>query len=78
MSSPQEYKAKYPHCDHRVLHSPGICVYCDKYPEEQEERKRDNIPFTDELTLDTPLLPGEDRARRSAEKWPGNGPKLYW
>ncbi len=30
-----EPSAKYPHCNQDILHAPGECFYCDKYPERQ-------------------------------------------
>ncbi len=70
-------KAPYPHCDHRVLHSPGACVFCDLYPDEQQERKDAGLKFTDEQKPNEPLLPGEDRSAGSAHKWGGNRPSPY-
>ena len=39
---------QYPHCDPRILHSPGACEYCDMHSDWQELRKTWNIAFTDE------------------------------
>lgn len=41
-------EAKFPHCDSRVLHAPGKCVFCDEYPDKQTERENKNIAFTGE------------------------------
>jgi hypothetical protein len=60
------------HCDNRVLHSPGVCVYCDKYPEAQAFRKGLHMKFTDELEPDEAILPGQERTRASADRWGGN------
>lgn len=37
---------QFPHCDARVLHAPGECEFCDRYPEWQDLRKRWGIAFT--------------------------------
>ncbi len=67
----------YPHCDPRVLHSPGVCTICDKYAAlAQKLRKKSGVPFTDELAPGDPLLPGSERNRRSAEMWGGNRPPM--
>lgn len=39
-------RAYMPHCDSSILHAPGACVYCDKYPDYQEARKVARIAFT--------------------------------
>ena len=41
-----DYQAPYPHCDSRVLHAPGECVFCDHYPDEQAARVANGINFT--------------------------------
>ncbi len=38
--------AKFPHCNSRLLHAPGDCFYCDKFPELQQERIDSAIPFS--------------------------------
>lgn len=38
----------YPHCDWRVLHSPGSCVYCDCHPDWQRARTEGRVLFTDD------------------------------
>ena len=38
----------YPHCDWRVLHSPGTCQYCDMHPDWQAERMSAGVLFTDD------------------------------
>lgn len=37
---------KFPHCDSRILHAPGECKYCDKYPDWQTLRVTWKIAFT--------------------------------
>lgn len=39
-------EAKYPHCSAQVLHAPGECYFCDKYPKAQAERRASGTPFT--------------------------------
>ncbi len=43
---PEGDRAFAPHCDQRILHPPGECVYCDGYPDWQELRTRWGIGFT--------------------------------
>lgn len=62
----------FPHCDERVLHSPGLCEFCDKAEVLQKYRQMLNLSYTDELQANDPLLPGEDRSRASADAWGGN------
>lgn len=38
--------AEHPHCNAEVLHAPGECYVCDKYPERQAMRKAGKTPFT--------------------------------
>lgn len=67
---------QYPHCDARILHAPGQCVYCDSHPEWQELRKTWNINFTGEYDREKDLCPAE-RSRgnlNQIEKWGGNRP----
>jgi hypothetical protein len=35
-----------PHCDQSVLHAPGECAYCDRYPKRQQGRIDAKIAFT--------------------------------
>ena len=61
-----------PHCDPRVLHSPGTCEACDTAPELQQYREMLGLQYTDELQANDALLPGQTRTRASAERWGGN------
>lgn len=66
--------AAMPHCDQRVLHAPGKCVYCDRYPEWQEYRQMLEMAFTGEERRDHEL-PCPATVRRpldQIEAWPGN------
>lgn len=63
----------FPHCDSRILHSPGACVYCDKYPNRQQDRIDSNTNFSNES--DPNKLPCPSTYLRSAEvrdRWSGN------
>lgn len=78
-----------PHCDSRVLHAPGECDYCDKYPRAQAERMKARICFTGKTPEHMAILAGgratlwdpcpADQARppqTSADhrRWAGNKP----
>lgn len=76
-------KAKYPHCDSKVLHAPGKCVFCDEYPDAQADRVINNIAFTGE-----DVWPEDGRVQPKAQcpaeaarplgdinKWGGNRPR---
>ncbi len=64
----------YPHCDPRIIHSRGVCNFCDKEPLLQGIRQGLSLKFTDQLEAGEPLLPWEDRSRESAEEYLGNTP----
>lgn len=36
----------FPHCDDRVLHKSKECIYCDMYPDLQNQRIKEGINFT--------------------------------
>lgn len=68
-----------PHCDPKVLHTPGTCVYCDQCPGLQFERIDKGIAFTNEPDDDhvrelTPCPATLHRPRGVIELWPGNRP----
>lgn len=66
-----------PHCDSFVLHAPGECEYCDRYPVLQVARQRLNIAYT----MHTPVYgerPCPATLLRPVEKinrWGGNVPQ---
>lgn len=69
-------RAYMPHCDSRILHSPGACEYCDQYPEWQQARVVWRMNFSD--TSDPELLPCPSTTTRSAavrDLWGGNKAK---
>lgn len=37
---------EYPHCNSEVLHAPGVCHYCDQYPDRQKTRAASGTAFT--------------------------------
>lgn len=73
------------HCDAKVLHSPGLCEYCDEYPQAQAKRKELGVRFTDEVgikyndpTFEDGRLPCpavEARPSININAWGGNVPK---
>lgn len=65
--------AAMPHCDAAVLHAPGECVYCDRYPEWQRHREMARINFTGHHDPDRVLCPSETRRPlENINRWPGN------
>ena len=65
--------APYPHCDSNVLHRPGSCVFCDKFPDAQLSRIYGRINFTGDS--DPELLPDPASIQRPLEvinRWGGN------
>jgi hypothetical protein len=68
--------AQAPHCDQRILHSRGVCEYCDRYPDRQAIRLANRILCTNEDPQDgwraCPAI--EVRGKESCEYWPGNRP----
>lgn len=65
-----------PHCDHRVMHAPEECRYCDARPELQALRVIWGIAFTGHAPVDGQLPCPSDAARGTggAHVWPGNVP----
>lgn len=41
--------AKYPHCNQNIIHRPGECYYCDKYPHLQMVKYALDDDFSDEI-----------------------------
>lgn len=72
-------RAYAPHCDSSILHAPGVCEYCDHYPDWQELRKLWRIAFTgepsDEHTAPDPS--SHFRPVAVSHQWPGNTPEGY-
>lgn len=69
------------HCDELVLHSPGVCTYCDEFGADlQHERYLKAVAYTDQMPLASMavlLLPCPAWQARGAncQAWPGNTPK---
>lgn len=74
-------RAYMPHCDSSILHSPGICEYCDQYSDWQEYRIVARIAFSDENPVPEGKAPCPSTYFRSAEvrdRWGGNVPNGSW
>ena len=71
--SPKRERAYMPHCDQSILHAPGKCEHCDKYPDWQEMRVRQRINFTGEHDEDKAPCPSTHfRSEEVRDRWPGN------
>lgn len=72
-------RAYAPHCDPRVLHAPGECVYCDHYPDWQNYRQVAHIAFTNHPAEDGqgPCPADAVRGVGGAHVWGGNRPRRY-
>lgn len=63
---------RFPHCDERILHAPGVCKYCDAHKDWQFLREVWGINFTSETDTNKYPCPA-DRARGDKHMlWPGN------
>lgn len=66
------------HCDQMILHAPGICDYCDHYPQFQKLREWWRINFTGEHDPNKAPCPSEHfRSGELRDRWPGNRPEGY-
>lgn len=73
-----ENRLPLPHCDQSILHAPGVCDFCDKYPYEQSLRLQWRINFTGEHDENKAPCPSEHfRSERDRDNWPGNRPEGY-
>lgn len=64
---------QFPHCDHRILHAPGECSYCDLHKDWQDLRIYWGIAFTGWTPDENELPCPADHARGETHaKWPGN------
>ena len=70
---------QFPHCDSRILHAPGECVYCDMNPGWQELRQAWGIAFTGHLPDPESgiVMCPTDYNRDNYNQWPGNTPEGY-
>jgi len=55
---------RFPHCDQRILHSPGECEFCDAAPEWQQLRKAWGIAFTGHV----PAVEGDRCGKRITDR----------
>lgn len=68
-------RAPYPHCDALILHMPGQCVVCDKFPDYQYDRIMDRRNFTGEYEdYKEPDPATKKRSLDTINQWPGNRP----
>lgn len=75
---------RFPHCDALILHSPGVCRFCDMRPDWQALRSAQGIAFSDmpnETRIAHGLLPCPSTYRRSracpratSRGWPDDRP----
>lgn len=66
---------QFPHCDHRVLHRPGSCEFCDLHPEWQAIRVAMAINFTGESDPKKDPCPSvKFRPVQVSHAWGGNRP----
>lgn len=71
---------QFPHCDSHILHSPGVCQFCDRHPDWQALRESQGVAFSDMSTEDAiaaGLVPCPSTYYRTAELrdlWGGNRP----
>lgn len=64
-----------PHCDSAILHSPGVCKYCDVHPDWQELRELWRINFSDTSDPDKAPCPSTfTRTAETRDRWHGNRP----
>lgn len=76
-------KFQFPHCDSLILHSPGVCEYCDRHPHQQAAREAQGTAFSDTPADEVErlgLAPCPSTVARTAEVrdlWYGNVPKGY-
>ena len=72
------FKMPMAHCDQKILHAPGVCPYCDHYPEAQALREWWGINFTGEHDLNKTECPSNyHRTDEMRDMWPGNRPEGY-
>lgn len=63
---------QFPHCDARILHSPGACVYCDDHPDWQQLRITWGINFTSESEPGLHPCPADAARGDNHMEWGGN------
>ena len=69
----KECRAKFPHCDEFVLHSPGECVYFDMHPKQQKLRIKQGVNFTGHNDPSKTKCPATQRRDLEIiDQWHGN------
>jgi hypothetical protein len=63
---------QFPHCDPRILHTPGECKYCDEHPDWQELRVVWNVNFTGGKDPKLTQCPADLARGDSHKSWIGN------
>ena len=61
-----------PHCDPRILHSPGECEFCDMHPDMQLKRSNDGVNFTGHNDPKLKKCPADEARGSGHAQWPGN------
>lgn len=60
----------FPHADTRVLHEPGACPFCDRFPDYQVLRLEWGIAFTGKLPTGNQVpCPYDDKRRAAEHRW---------
>lgn len=70
----ERYPEMVPHCDPRILHAPGECNICDKYPSLQKARRKMMINFTGQNEPNFGPCPADATRPGTHSLWPGNRP----
>lgn len=63
-----------PHCYARILHAPGECEYCDRFPFLQLAREMWGINYTGHYEPDRQPCPADAARGDNHQAWPGNRP----
>lgn len=75
-TDPIVHRAAFPHCDSRVLHAPGECKHCDRYPDWQRLRETYLVNFTGKNEPGKTQCPAErQRPLATINRWGGNRPQ---
>lgn len=75
-SPAHHHPVTFPHCDPQVLHSPGVCIYCDRYPSWQDRRAAAGVNFTGVYDPAKEICPSQrERSLDTINRWGGNRPQ---
>lgn len=67
------HKMPMAHCDQSIMHAPGVCQYCDHYPQAQALREWWRINFTGEHDpAKAPCPSTYFRSDETRDLWGGN------